>query len=109
MKEHPVDVEVQLLLKRTPENHLEILINHRSFLMFKEKLLPSFYFIPNFTLLFSHKNKTNIIQLNDVMLLFFYQSESSNLSNVKNIGVSAQATFPYLQKTDINTRHLSKK
>lgn len=37
MKEHPVDVEVQLLLKRTPENHLEILINHRSFLMFKEK------------------------------------------------------------------------
>lgn len=43
MKEHPVDVEVQLLLKRTPENHLEILINHRSFLMFKEKkLLPPF-------------------------------------------------------------------
>lgn len=40
---------------------------------------------------------------------FFYQSESSNLSNVKNIGVSAQATFPYLQRTDINTKHLSKK
>lgn len=40
---------------------------------------------------------------------FFYQSESSNLSNVKNIGVSAQATFPYLKRTDINTRHLSKK
>lgn len=38
------------------------------------------------------------------MLLFFYQSESSNLSNVKNIGVSAQATFPYLQRTDINTK-----